>query len=140
MNARLIRFALSAAVVAVVGCSAGGQPNAHELEVSLTFDPNPIRLGTEHVIATVSDSDGTPVNGASVTVISSMTAMKMNVPMRMPEMGMSGATYRATEEGRGTYRADVVVDRPTLWQFVVHARTGGAFGTALYEARVAARD
>lgn len=139
MNARLIRFAVSAVVIAA-GCSACGRSDNHELQVSLTFDPNPIRLGTEHVVATVLDSAGTPVSGASVTVISSMPAMKMNIPMRMPEMGMSGATYRAREVSRGTYSADVVVATPTLWDFVVHAEIGSEYGTALYEARIAARD
>jgi hypothetical protein len=131
-------------LAAIVESGCGGQSNSNEkssetatvLNVSLSFSPNPIRLGSDVATVTVTDNSGKPVPGADVVIMTAMPAMKMNVPMRMPGMGHTGKTYRAKDLGDGTYRADIDVSMPTLWDFVTNASTHTAYGTAFYEAQV----
>ncbi|MHB8434238.1 MAG: FixH family protein [Candidatus Tyrphobacter sp.] len=122
------------------GCSGQSgsqeQSSAGQLHVSLAFAPTPMRIGSDTATITVADNVGKPVPDAQVVIMSAMPAMTMNVPMRMPDQGTAGNVYRARDLGNGIYRAQVDITMPTLWYFVIHARTPRGYGTALYEARL----
>lgn len=62
--------------------------------ISLSTDPNPLRLGQATFIISVKDKNGKPVNGATVSFDLNMTAMNMGT-----QQG------KATEQGNGRYSA-----------------------------------
>lgn len=148
MQTRSMTFGVGIVIIALLGFGCSGQSGSpkqpsdgsSELQVSLGFRPDPMRLGSEETTVTVIDSAGKPVPGADVVIISAMPAMEMNVPMRMPSMGIAGKTYQAKDLGDGTYRANLDLTMPTLWSLVVHATTpSGGYGTALYEVRLSGK-
>jgi nitrogen fixation protein FixH len=63
-------------------------------QVSLTTDPNPLRMGNANFIISVKDEKGQPVKNATVAFDLNMTAMNM---------GTQQGT--ATPQGDGTYAA-----------------------------------
>ncbi len=62
--------------------------------VSLTTDPNPLRIGPATFIIDVKDKNGKPVNGATVSFDINMTAMNMGT-----QQG------NASPQGNGRYAA-----------------------------------
>lgn len=74
----------------------------------LTIDPDPPRVGAHRVVVALA-SDGTPLEGAAVTI-----------SPWMPAHGHGSIDVEATETGPGTYEADDVwLNMPGIWDLRV---------------------
>src|SRR3989344_8713230 len=97
----LIALVLAAGVIALLGwkvmgsSSSGSTTNTGSSDqISLTTDPNPLRLGNATFIIDVKDKSGKPVDNATVSFDINMTAMNMGT-----QQG------NATSQGNGRYSA-----------------------------------
>jgi Cu(I)/Ag(I) efflux system membrane fusion protein len=91
-------FTVAATLLGLASCAreAGSTAaKAGDLEVQLAVDPDPPRVGENHLTATVKDAGGKPVDGARLGFVYDMPAMGA-----MPEM-KGGGDVRA--EGSGRY-------------------------------------
>lgn len=129
--AALFRFFAPMLVLWLLSCGHSGSQGP--MSITVSFSPEPLRVGTVRFEATVSDSSGRGVSDAAVTVLTSMPALAMGSPMPMPGMGAAGESVRATSDGAGHYSANLRISRSTLWTFVVHARQGDKFATRVVQ-------
>ncbi len=104
-----------------VGENASGQAEqfAAQAAISFTSDPNPLVRGRNKVMVTLRDSKGAPISGAQVTVSFYMAAM--------PAMGMAAmhAQGTATDQGGGTYSANIELPSGGTWSLTITASKGG---------------
>ncbi len=94
-------------------------PAQSQGNVELTTDPNPPRKGSNVVRVKLTNQDGTPVTGASVTVTFYMAAM--------PAMGMSAmkTVINATDKGGGMYEGKGDLGSGGTWQVTIRAQQNG---------------
>ena len=103
---------------AAQGPGAGSQAPAGNVEITLTTQPDPPRMGETTFEAMVMSS-GQPVTDADVSVELFMAAMPA---MKMPEMRN---TVALTHEGGGRYRGTGNVMMAGSWDATVSAKRGG---------------
>jgi hypothetical protein len=98
------------------GHAAGAIPKA---DIEFTSDPNPPVRGHNKAIVKLRDSKGAPISGAQVTVSFYMAAM--------PAMGMAAihAQGTATDQGNGTYAANIELPSGGTWSLTISATKGG---------------
>src|SRR5215813_10613954 len=94
-------------------------PAQLQANVELTTDPNPPRKGSNVVRVKLTNQDGTPVTGASVTVTFYMAAM--------PAMGMAAmkTVINATDKGGGMYQGSGSLGSGGTWQLTIRATQNG---------------
>jgi Cu(I)/Ag(I) efflux system membrane fusion protein/cobalt-zinc-cadmium efflux system membrane fusion protein len=94
-------------------------PAQTQANVELATDPNPPRKGSNVVRVKLTNQDGTPVAGASVTVTFYMAAM--------PAMGMAAmkAVINATDKGAGMYEGTGELGSGGTWQVTIRATQNG---------------
>ncbi len=109
---------LAAAGVAV-GCGGGNQQaSAEGVEVTLTSEPDPPRMGENAFIVTVREN-GEPITDATVAVEFFMAAMPS---MNMAEMRN---TIPLTHDSAGRYRGTGSVMMSGTWDVTVRVTRGG---------------
>ncbi len=109
------RLRLVAAIaVAILAVAKTSTLAAQPLKIAVSFSPNPPRSGTETVIVRLTDGAHEPVNGARVSVATSM-----------PTMSMAGPTALASPKGNGRYVAFLKIAFTTRWAFTVTAKSDG---------------
>ncbi len=109
------RLGLVAAIaVAILAVAQISTLAAQPLKMSVSFSPNPPQPGTETVTVRLTDGAHEPVNGAHVSVATSM-----------PEMSMAGPTALASPKGNGRYVALLKIAFTTRWAFTVTAKSDG---------------
>ncbi len=102
-----------ATVLAACGGGASSTPIAQP-QILLTTNPNPPRMGRVEMIVDVKDTQGRPLDGAEVLVLTSHTTMS-----GMDQRGM------ATVQGNGRYA--ITADMSGMsgeWLVTVQARKG----------------
>jgi len=114
---------LITAALLIAACSSQGAGKhsgaAHGLAITATLVPDPPRQGPETLTVTVRDDAGSPVEGAAVTVNTSM-----------PAMSMMGPLVVASAAGGGTYKAHLTLQYATKWRFSVTAKSNGRSATS----------
>ncbi len=111
MKSTILAAAMAVAALASIPALAGAAQPPH---IKVQFSPGPPRQGTETMTIVLTDGSGKPVNGAKVSVATSM-----------PTMSMSGPTVSAKPKGSGRYVATVSLAFATRWGFTVQARANG---------------
>ena len=120
-----------AALMLVVGCGGGGEPQAPPTGqllapaggsdgVVVTFgtEPNPPAMGDNRLIVTVAKSDGSAVTDGSVTAVFSMPAMpSMNMPAMRSETVL-------THAGEGRYQGTGQLSMGGTWEVAISVRQG----------------
>lgn len=101
----LVAFGMAAAPLTI--------PAAQPLNMAVSFSPNPPQQGTETLTVVLTDGARKPVNGALVSIATSM-----------PTMSMGGPTIKATQARAGIYVAKVNLNFATQWKFDVSAKSG----------------
>lgn len=99
-------------------------PAQNSIQVVFTTDPSPAHKGANLYRVQLKAADGSPVNGATVSVRSYMPGM--------PEMGMAAkkVVTQLNEKGNGLYEGQVTLESGGTWQITVTAnRNGVAIGT-----------
>lgn len=111
-----MKFLILAAALALSSLAAAplAIQAAQPLNMTVIFSPNPPRQGTETVTIALTNGTHKPVNGAHVSVATSM-----------PSMSMSGPTAVASPKGNGRYVAFVPIAFATRWAFTVVAKSNG---------------
>jgi nitrogen fixation protein FixH len=84
------------------------------LSMAVQLSPSPAKQGTETLTVRLNDAQHRPVNGANVSIASSM-----------PTMSMTGPTVRAASKGNGVYVATINLNFATRWAFTAVAQAGG---------------
>jgi YtkA-like len=117
-------IALAAVALLVLGCAskdesanskdAAAQGNQSPFAISTAFNPDPPKQGSEALTITVKDSAGAPVKGALVKITT-----------QMPAMSMSGPAATATDNGDGTYSANLSLQYATSWHFGIAVSSDG---------------
>ncbi len=119
-----VKWALAAALFAVLGCTAKGDKDAAEgeLTVQATLSPSTPKVGV-HTMEVHVLRAGQPVEGAVITV----------TPF-MPEHGHGSTdTPHVIESGGGVYRATpVTFIMSGTWEVTVDAKAGSARGRHVF--------
>jgi RND family efflux transporter MFP subunit len=94
-------------------------PAGQQVKVELTIDPDPPHKGSNVVRVKLTDQDGKPTTGASVTVTFFMAAM--------PAMGMASmkTIINASDRGDGTYEGKGDLSSGGTWQVTIRAQQNG---------------
>jgi RND family efflux transporter MFP subunit len=101
------------------GAGAAAAVNTPHANVELSSEPDPPRKGNNIFRAKITDSSGTPISGAEVSVTFFMAAM--------PDMGMPAMRTAVTlsEKGSGTYEGSGRLQSAGTWQVTIVARKDG---------------
>lgn len=110
----VIGLLLSTAIF-LAACSSGAAPAdstiAKPVNVQIESDPNPARMGDVTLTLSITDENGSPIEGARVDVSVDHTDMT--------GMGMSGP---ATEQGEGKYAINANFSMTGNWKMTVYVR------------------
>jgi len=90
---------------------------AQEMQIKLSTEPDPARVGDNTVRVKVTDSKGSPVTEASVRVKISMPAMGSMPPM--------SSEAQLSHQGNGEYSGTLNISMAWTWQTVVTVERGG---------------
>lgn len=85
-----------------------------EVNISVESNPNPAVMGDVELIFTITDENGSPIEGAKVDVAADHTDMT--------GMGMNGA---ATDQGGGKYSIKANFSMVGNWKLTVYVRKDG---------------
>ncbi|MBI5824657.1 MAG: FixH family protein [Chloroflexi bacterium] len=103
--------------VLLAACGSAAAPvdatSAKQVNIAVSTNPNPAVVGDVEMIFTITDADGTPIEGATVDVSADHPAMA--------GMGMSGL---ATEQGGGKYSIKANFSDSGDWKLAVYVRNG----------------
>ncbi len=106
------RIIIAAALVTVaLTWAASAAPSSPTM--TLAISPNPPKVGADEVIIRLTDARNRAVEGARITVATSM-----------PSMSMGGPSAVARPQGNGRYVAEVKLAYATLWRIAVTAHFG----------------
>lgn len=103
-------------VPALTACGSQAVPStatARQINIQLTTNPDPARIGDVELILTVTDQSGKPIEGAKVEVTADHTDMS--------GMVMSGA---ATEQDGGKYAINANFSMSGNWKITVELSKG----------------
>jgi Cu(I)/Ag(I) efflux system membrane fusion protein/cobalt-zinc-cadmium efflux system membrane fusion protein len=118
------------AACAVVACADGADAPAakapaiaetsapQSIAIAFDSDPNPLRFGDNTVEVTVTNPDGSPMIGATVTATFYMAAMPS---MNMPEMR---SVFALEDKGAGRYRGAGNLVMNGTWDVTVNVARG----------------
>ena len=108
-------------VVSTVLSACGGQAAplaettaAEQVNITVASNPSPAGIGDAELIFTITDANGSPIEGASVRVSTDDTDMT--------GMGMNGS---ATEQGDGKYVIDANFRMRGTWKLTLYVRRDG---------------
>jgi|GEM_PF-779586 len=130
MKIKSLALALVASA-ALAGCAKTGSSTGADasalapttssgpLAMTLTFAPSPPKQGAETITIALHDGGGTPIKGATVTVVT-----------HMPAMSMTGPSLTLQDNGDGTYAAVANLNYPTKWVFDADASSAAGSGRA----------
>ncbi len=113
-------LAVLAIILAVIGCSGKSANSQGDFTVATAFSPAPPKEGRETLTVTLTDPSGAPVKGADVAITTAM-----------PSMSMRGPTASATDNGDGTYTAQMGLQYVTSWTFTITAKSGTKSGRSV---------
>lgn len=90
--------------LALVSCNGANQQEvvATEAHIALEVDPDPPTVGPSHLAVTVTDAEGTPLEGATVKVEGRMShddMQPLQASLRAGESGTYGAPFNWTMDG-----------------------------------------
>ncbi len=99
--------------------AAGAAPTAPQATLDFSTQPSPLRRGANTFRVRLTDSSGSPITGAEVSVVFFMAAM--------PAMGMAEmrTESRLNETGNGNYQGTGALESGGTWQVTITARRGG---------------
>jgi Cu(I)/Ag(I) efflux system membrane fusion protein/cobalt-zinc-cadmium efflux system membrane fusion protein len=99
--------------------SPGSQSQSTQGNIEFTTDPNPPQKGNNTLRVKLTDSKGTPVAGADITVTFFMAAM--------PAMGMAAmnATAKLSDKGNGLYEGPGTLGSGGTWRVTITAQKNG---------------
>ena len=104
--------------VLLVACGGAGTPAdatpAKQVNIKVESNPNPAMMGDMELVFTITDADGTPIEGAKVDVSADHTDMT--------GMTMDGA---ATDQGDGRYAINANFSMSGNWKLTVYVRKDG---------------
>jgi hypothetical protein len=106
--------------VLLAACGAGSQAtpslesSGTPVNIEVQTNPNPAAMGDIELVLTITDADGSPIEGATVDVTATHTDMT--------GMDMSGA---ATEQGVGKYAINANFSMSGNWELKVYVRKEG---------------
>jgi nitrogen fixation protein FixH len=101
------------------------EQQAGDFTISTRFSPDPPKQGPETITIGLKDATGSPVKGATVTIVTTM-----------PSMSMSGPTLTAADNNDGTYSAQTNLNYATPWTFDIRAKAGAKTGHVSVKADV----
>jgi Cu(I)/Ag(I) efflux system membrane fusion protein/cobalt-zinc-cadmium efflux system membrane fusion protein len=95
------------------------QPQASQVNIEFTTDPNPPRKGNNIFRVSLTGSDGKPIDAADVSVTFFMPAM--------PAMAMAAMTTTAklASQGHGMYQGSGVLQSGGVWQVTITVQKNG---------------
>ena len=106
--------------VLLVACGSGSaatpapQTSGKPVNIKLETNPNPAEMGDLELVLNITDTSGSPIEGATVDVTATHTDMA--------GMDMSGA---ATEQGAGKYAINANFSMSGNWELKVYVRKEG---------------
>jgi Cu(I)/Ag(I) efflux system membrane fusion protein/cobalt-zinc-cadmium efflux system membrane fusion protein len=114
-----LQAALGSFVPPSPGAGAASTMNAPKSNAELTSDPSPPQKGSNVFRVKLTDSSGTPISGAEVSVTFFMPSM--------PAMGMAAMRTPVTlsEKGAGIYEGSGQLGSGGTWQVTIVARKDG---------------
>jgi len=97
----------------------GSQSQSTQGNIEFTTDPNPPQKGNNTFRVKLTDSKGTPVAGADITLTFFMAAM--------PAMGMAAmnATAKLSDKGNGLYEGPGTLGSGGTWRVTITAQKNG---------------
>ena len=101
--------------VLLAACGGGATPAAdtasNPVNIKVESNPSPARVGDAELIFTITDAEGSPIEGARVDVSADHADMT--------GMGMNGA---ATDQGAGRYSINANFSMTGNWKLTVYVR------------------
>ena len=101
--------------VLLAACGSGAPPEAESsakpVNIKVESNPSPAGVGDAELIFTITDAEGSPIEGARVDVAANHTDMT--------GMGMSGA---ATDQRAGRYSINANFSMTGNWKLTVYVR------------------
>lgn len=109
-------LALMSVLLAACGSAASpaGTASAKPVNIAVSTNPNPPKMGAIELVFTITDAKGNPINGAQVDVSAEHTDMT--------GMTMRGA---ATDQGSGRYAITADFPHSGNWKLTVYVRKDG---------------
>jgi RND family efflux transporter MFP subunit len=100
--------------------AVGGPGIKSNVPIEFTTSPSPAQKGANNFRVRLTAADGSPLQGAAVSVVSYLSAM--------PEMGMPAKKLVTPlrETGKGVYEARATLGSGGKWQIKITATKGGA--------------
>jgi len=114
-----LQAALGSFVPPPPGAGAASAMNAAQASAELTADPSPPHKGSNIFRVKLTDSGGSPISGADVSVTFFMAAM--------PAMGMAAVRTSVTlsDKGDGLYQGSGQLESGGTWQVTILAKKSG---------------
>jgi uncharacterized protein YceK len=107
--------------VLLAGCGSASTPDggsgnvsSQEVNIAVSTNPDPATMGDIELVLTITDADGTSIEGARVDVSANHTDMT--------GMTMSGP---ATDQGSGRYAITANFSMSGNWKLTVYVRSNG---------------
>jgi hypothetical protein len=88
--------------------------SSQQVNIAVSTNPSPAMMGDVELVLTITDANGSPIEGAKVDVSADHTDMS--------GMGMSGL---ATEQGDGKYSIKANFSMSGNWKLTVYVRKDG---------------
>jgi hypothetical protein len=109
-------FVLLSILPAACGSTAApvATTSTKQVNISVESNPNPAVMGDVELVFTITDANGSPIEGAKVDVSADHTDMT--------GMGMNGA---ATDQGDGKYSINANFSMMGNWKLTVYVRKDG---------------
>ena len=108
-------FVLSALLAACGGTATPADTTPTKpVNIAVSTTPNPVKTGDVEIVFTITDADGSPIEGAKVDVSADHTDMT--------GMGMNGP---ATDQGGGKYAINANFSMSGNWKLKVYVRKDG---------------
>jgi RND family efflux transporter MFP subunit len=114
-----LQAALGSFVPPPPGAGSAGAMNAPQANVELTTEPTPPRKGSNNIRVKLSESSGSAISGAEVSVTFYMPAM--------PAMGMAAmrTSVSLSDKGNGLYEGAAQLESGGTWQVTIVAKKNG---------------
>ncbi|MGA8766987.1 MAG: efflux RND transporter periplasmic adaptor subunit [Candidatus Acidiferrales bacterium] len=114
-----LQAALGSFVPPPPGAGTASAMNAAQASAELSSDPSPPRKGSNIFRVKLTDSGGSPISGADVSVTFFMAAM--------PAMGMAAVRTSVTlsDKGNGLYQGSGQLESGGTWQVTILAKKSG---------------
>ena len=108
-------FVLSALLAACGGTATPADTTPTKpVNIAVSTTPNPVMTGDVEIVFTITDADGSPIEGAKVDVSADHTDMT--------GMGMNGP---ATDQGGGKYAINANFSMSGNWKLKLYVRKDG---------------